>query len=161
MTQPLSDRGARVALPGTIAYKVVMYLRLQPQFTELASSVLAEAIGQSANGFGQYLAACERRGVLRKRLSNNIALWSLGDNHGLVPEPGERGQPGLEATMEVDAAAATSIFAYARSRGAAPFSCALHTDGRLAIERHGRLVLELTADERQILVKAASTGVSP
>jgi hypothetical protein len=152
-------RYARTAQPGTIAHKVIEYLRLQPEGAEIATAVLAEAVGhdgQTASAFGQYLDASVRVGLLHKRMVRGIAQWSLGAVEATVPPPDE---PAQQRQVTLDAKAAPSVFAYAASRRAAPFSVGLHTDGRMSIERNGRVVLELTDAERRTLVKSACYGV--
>jgi hypothetical protein len=159
----MSKGGIRAALPGTVAHSAVEHLRTLPVGTELSSHALASAIGQYTEGFGRFLAPSLRAGLLARRKAAGIALWSLGSNADAAIHPPE---PTLDeedrATVRrVSAKAVPSVFAYGEQRGAAAFSVAISTDGRLTVERHGRVVLELNDDERRQLLDAAANGVRP
>lgn len=156
-----SDEGDGIAsdsvAPGTIAYEAMQFIRAQEG--EVGTTALANGIGRSAKRLPQYLSPARRAGMLARRIENGFALWRLGPNSDKTQEP--EIAPDEKVVVKVSALAAPSIFAYADQRSAAPFSAALHTDGRLSLERHGRLLMELTNAERIILVSAASIGVSP
>lgn len=71
--------------PGTVAAKVLAYLRSQPAGTELANAPLAEAIGSDIGGLGPYLAPAVAHGALvrRKSADSRLVYWSLGN--GIPP----------------------------------------------------------------------------
>jgi hypothetical protein len=143
--------------PGTVAHEAVQYLRNNPG--EITITALANGIGRSAKRLAQHLSPAERAGIFSRRIEGGFAFWHLGPNADKDQAP--EVAPDEKTVLKVSALAATSIFAYADQRRAAPFSVALHTDGRLSIERHGRLLMELTNDERIHLVNAAERGVGP
>jgi hypothetical protein len=97
--------------------------------------------------------------MLARRVDGGFAFWRLGPNSDKDQAPPVGHDE--KTVVRVSALAAPSVFAYADQRKAAPFSVALHTDGRISLERHGRLLLELTNDERIHLVNAAARGVTP
>lgn len=164
----LDGRAARLGL-GSIALHAIRVLREYAEGTELSSSELAQELGQPLSGFGSLLLPSAEVGYLRRRIQGNVALWSIGAKP--VPDadaplrtivPRKQRKSDDERFVELSSAGmVASVFAYAKTRDAAPFSCALSTDGRLTIERHGRVVLELTDAERRQLIIAASQGVLP
>lgn len=143
---------------GDIARKAVAYMRSQPAGHRATTGELAGAVERSAAGFGQYLTAVVRMGILKRDDTAGGTLWSLGPNSGAD-------LPAKDADKRVvvrsHAAVSPSIFAYAAAMTAAPFSTALSTDGRLRIERSGVLVAELTNEERLQLIETAKNGVTP
>lgn len=122
-------------------------------------SALANGIGRSSKRLAQYLSPSMRAGLLSRRIEGGFSLWRLGPNADKAQEPAIA--PDEKTVVKISALASPSIFAYADQRSAAPFSVALHTDGRLSIERHGRLLLELTNSERIHLVGAAQLVTPP
>lgn len=146
-----------VAAPGSVAHEAIQFLRKHE--CEISTTALASGIGRAAKRLSQHLAPAERAGLLKRRVDNGFAFWRLGPNADATQAP--EVSPDEKTVVKVSALAAPSVFAYADQRKAAPFSVALSTDGRLAIERHGRLLLELTNAERIHLVNAASQGVAP
>ena len=143
--------------PGTVAHEAVQYLRNNPG--ALTTTALATGIGRSAKNLAQHLNPALRAGLLARRIEGGFAFWRLGPNADQDQAP--EVSPDEKTVLKVSALAAPSIFAYADQRRAAPFSVAIHTDGRLSIERHGRLLMELTNDERIHLVNAAARGMNP
>jgi len=149
------------AAPGTVAHEAMAFLRRTGG--ESSTTALANGIGRSAKRLAQHLSPALRAGLLARRVDGGFAFWRLGPNADQMQPPVEPtpDEQDRQRIINVSALAAPSIFAYADQRAAAPFSVAISTDGRMAIERHGRLLLELTAAERIILVKAAAQGVQP
>lgn len=146
-----------VAAPGSIAHEAIQFLRKQEG--EISTTALANGLGRAVKRLSQHLAPAERAGLLKRRVDNGFAFWRLGPNADATQAPEVAADE--KTVVKVSALAAPSVFAYADQRKAAPFSVALHTDGRMAIERHGRLLLELTNSERVHLVNAAMQGVQP
>ena len=132
---------------GTVAIEAVAHLRAHG---ELNTTALAAGLGRSAKRLAQHLAPAVRAGILSRRLEAGFAFYRLGPNSDL-----SEGPKVTHEVVKVSAMAAPSIFAFADQRGAAPFSAALSTDGRLLVERHGRVLLELTNAERLVLLQAA------
>lgn len=149
------------ATPGTVAHEAIQFLRTQD--SEVSTTALANGIGRAVKRLSQHLAPAVKAGLLTRRVDSGFAFWRLGSNADRTqplapPTPDELDR---QRVVKVSALAAPSVFAYADQRRAAPFSVALSTDGRLSVERHGRLLLELNSSEREHLVKAASHGVKP
>jgi hypothetical protein len=144
--------------PGSVVHAAIAFLRTHG--SEVPITTLGRALGgRDPKRLAQSLAPARKAGLLVRRLnSEGFALWSLGkDPDESTDRAAEEGRPGDERqVVRVSAASAPSIFAYADQRGAAPFACSTYTDGRMAIERHGRLLLELTPDERMQLLKHAA-----
>lgn len=146
---------------GVIARKVIEHLQSLAPHEERSSGQLSELLQQPVAGFGSYLAQAVRAGWLVKRIQGRAAYWSLGPSalaveHADAYEAGD----GERVVRIVSAGATPSIFAYARERHAAPFSVAKSTDGRLIVERFGRVVCEFTDTERRKLLAAAEKGVA-
>lgn len=143
---------------GGTAKMAIAYLRTLPPGEEVTTADLAAAVGRAAAGFGQYMVAAVQQGAVTRRAHFSTTLWGLGPNcDGPVRPPGDDERRVLRAS----ASAVPSIFAYADAQVAAPFSASLSTDGRMRIERHGRLVLELSDAERAILLRAAVVVQAP
>lgn len=132
---------------GTVAHEAVQHLRTHG---ELNTTALAIGIKRSSKRLAQQLAPAVAAGILSRRLEAGFAFYRLGPNSDLSEPPKV-----THAVVKVSAMATPSIFAFADQRGAAPFSAALSTDGRLLVERHGRVLLELTNAERLVLLQAA------
>lgn len=153
--------------PGTVSFKVIEHLQTLAPGSEITNRGICDVMGVPVNGTTTLLEPAVRAGYLTKRLSDKTAMqqgrlhWRLGpQSKGYLPPPDSiPSGPDAQQVMQVSANAAASIFAYAQQRQAAPFSAALSTDGRLSIERHGRLLLELNNEERALVV-AAATSVS-
>jgi hypothetical protein len=148
-------------VPGTIAHEALQFLRNNPG--EVSTTSLANGIGRSSKRLAQHLSPAERAGIFSRRLEGGFAFWRLGPNADKEQAPS---MPSFDETdrqriIKVSALATPSIFAYADQRLAAPFSAALSTDGRLTLERHGRVLVELTNAERVIAVTAGFSGVMP
>lgn len=153
----MKKRPPYLPLPGSVAATAIEHLKTLEQGFELSTHALAQAIGQVGDNFGQYLSAAVRADMLRRRIEGGLAFWSLGRNmDGDVPAPeGSSTEQEGQRVVSVSALAMPSVFAYARERGAAPFSVALSTDGRLTVERYGRVIVEFTDEERlQLLLNA-------
>lgn len=148
---------SNVCIPGSIAHEALQWLRTITG--EAGTHAVATGIGRSAKHLAQHLSPAVRAGVLSRRTESGFTFWRLGPNSDKQQAPALN--PDEKTVVKVSALAAPSVFAYADQRHAAPFSAALHTDGRLSVERHGRLVLELTSAERVHLVNAAANGVKP
>ncbi len=133
--------------PGTIAHEAMQYLR---EHGETPQSTLAAGIGRNNKQLAAQLEAAELAGHLCRRFEYPYVLWSVGEDSGGAPDEDQR------TTLSASARSAPSIFAYASERDAAPFSVSRSSDGRLSIERHGRLLLELTNAERELLLKGAA-----
>lgn len=146
-----------VAAPGSVAHEAIQFLRKHE--SEISTTQLAHGIGRAVKRMAQHLAPAQRAGLLKRRVENGFAFWSLGPNADAMQAP--QVGPDEKTVVKVSAMAAPSVFAYADQRKAAPFSVSLSTDGRMSVERHGRLLLELTDSERAQLVHAAANGVKP
>ena len=145
------------AAPGTVAHEAIQFLRTKTG--EVTTGELARGIGRPVKRLAQHLAPAVTDGLLARRVDGGFAFWKLGHNLDRTQAPPV--QPEEQQVVKVSALAAPSVFAYADQRRAAPFSVSLSTDGRCSIERHGRLLLELTHEERITLVTAAAHGVKP
>jgi hypothetical protein len=145
------------AIPGSVAHEAIQFLRTRTG--EVTTGELARGIGRPVKRLSQHLAPAVTDGLLARRVDGGFAFWKLGHQLDRTQSPPVAADE--QQIVKVSALAAPSVFAYADQRRAAPFSVALHTDGRLLIERHGRLLLELTHDERITLVTAAAQGVTP
>lgn len=153
----MKKRAPYQPLQGSVAATAIAHLKTLEQGFELSTHALAQAIGQVGDNFGQYLSAATRADMLRRRMERGIAFWSLGRNSdGDMPAPeGSTADQEGQRVVSVSALAVPSVFAYANERGAAPFSVALSTDGRLTVERYGRVIVEFTDEERlQLLLNA-------
>lgn len=146
------------AAPGTIAHEAIQFLRGSKDGEEVSTTALANGIGRAGKRLAQHLSPALHAGLLARRVEGGFAFWRLGPKVDATQAPVIAADE--KVVVKVSAMATPSIFAYADQRNAAPFSVALHTDGRLSVERHGRLVLELTASERIHLVNAAANGVA-
>jgi hypothetical protein len=132
-----------------------------PPGVEQSSAELADALGQQSSGFGTLLRLSVENQYLCRRMQAGIAMWSLGAKAAEVASSDDRHDDDLPEAHTTAASAASSIFAYAQMRHAAPFSVHLATDGRLTIERHGRVVIELSDIERKLMLDVARNGVRP
>jgi len=86
--------------PGTIPYRVIEYLKIQPRGLEFSSAALAEAIGHDGAGLRSCLAIPLEHGALKadKRVpplgGKATLFWSLGDGTPLPkPDDYEPDQP--------------------------------------------------------------------
>ena len=149
------------AVPGSVAHEAIQFLRTQDG--EVSTTLLASGIGRAVKRLSQHLSPAVKAGLLTRRVDAGFAFWRVGPNADRTQPPAEPtpDELGRQRVVKVSAKATNSIFAYADQRKAAPFSVALSTDGRASVERHGRVLLELTNAERIILVNAASRGVTP
>lgn len=151
---------------GTWAHKAITHLRGVGSEVRMTTAELCQAIGytsrSAASHLPQFLLEPVRRGLLyRRRVPGAATVWGLGylfDSDAPEPSgPNEEGERVAQRTLP--AAAVNSIFALADERRAAPFSVSLSSDGRLSIERYGRVLVELTDNERRQLLRAAGYGV--
>lgn len=146
---------------GTSARAAIDYFVRRGAGPLLGTRELAQAIGRmdKVQSLVSQLALAVRAGLLRReRGERGGLLWGLG--HRLdkdVRRPDEE-VPGV---VRLGPDAASSVFAYAQHRDAAAFSVAMATDGRLTVERYGRVVVEFTDQERRTLLQAAQCGVAP
>lgn len=152
---------AYTPIPGTTAYLVIEHLKTLTPGSEISVADACRAIGRAVDGFTISMATATREGFVRKRNAAGRLMWSLGPSSPGFSHAHEKPTDDSQQVLSASALASPSVFAYAAQRGAAPFSASLSTDGRLSIERNGRLVLELTNDERALVAKAAIDGVSP
>ena len=143
--------------PGTVAHEAIQFLRAHGG--EATITALANGIGRAQKRLAQQLSPALHAGLLARRIDGGFAFWRLG--HNADKEQAPEVAPDEKTVVKVSALAAPSVFAYADQRSAAPFSVSLSTDGRMSLERHGRLLLELTSSERIQLVTAASRGMTP
>lgn len=129
--------------PGTATHKVVEHLKEFPGGFEMSCTEVAAFLEwPNARGLRSTLKPAVRAGVLAVRTAGPRFSWySIGDGK---PQAEEEEAPDV---VRVSATAANSVFAYAEQRDAAPFSTAESSDGRLIIQRHGRVIAELTPDE--------------
>lgn len=69
--------------PGTIAYRVIAYLRTLDRDAEVTTPVLLEAIGQPADwqGLSVCLETAVSHGVVNRRVEGRKAYWRLGGQH--------------------------------------------------------------------------------
>jgi hypothetical protein len=141
------------AAPGTIAHEAIQFLRRSTDGEEVSTTALANGIGRAGKRLAQHLSPALHAGLLARRVDAGFAFWRLGPKADVAQAPVIAADEKI--VVKVSALAAPSIFAYADQRNAAPFSAALSTDGRLLVERHGRLLMELTNAERLVLLDAA------
>ena len=154
---------------GTVAAMTIAHLKTLKPGSELSNRQICAALGRQVDGIATLLAPAVAACLLSKRIVKEAGapaslLWSLGSSSpGYLPPPDTLRAAADEKRVIVHESAALvpSIFAFAAKQGAAPFSVALATDGRLTIQRHGITVLELTDIERKALVEAATNGVRP
>jgi len=144
--------------PGSVMHAAIAWVRSQGR--EVTTAEIAAVVNRSGRRLTQHLHPAVRAGLLERRLDDGFAFWSIGKGVALEPrvskEEGDAGD--AQRVLRVSAAAVPSVFAYAEQRGAAPFACSVYTDGRMAIERNGRLLLELTNAERLQLLHHAALG---
>lgn len=160
----MSEAFAALAPAGTIPRRCIEHLQTLPPGSELPTAALADHCGQPTAGFSKYLRLSAGAGLLASRREGHTLMWRLGTQfaHRHDMKLPTNGFVDPERTVKrVPAQAAPSIFAYAASIGAAPFSVSVSTDGRLRIERYGRLIAELTDTERRQVIVAAAQGVIP
>lgn len=140
--------------PGTIAHEAIQFLRRNPG--EVSTTGLAEGIGRPTKRLAQQLAPALNAGLLSRRTAEGFALWSLGhvSDARIAPPAPTPFEQDRQRVTSVSAKAMPSVFAYADQRKAAPFSVAVHSDGRILTERHGRIIAEFTAAEVVILRNA-------
>jgi len=154
--QPANNPAPRVGAPGTIEYEAIQYLRENGATT---LSVLSIGIGRNFKRLASQLSCAVDAGLLTRTERGATAVYEVGPSAVDLTRPIAEEDHDERTVTRVSAASVNSIFAYAKARNAAPFSCAMHTDGRLSIERHGRVVCELSTLEREIVRDAASRGV--
>jgi len=129
--------------PGTIPHRLILHLQSLPEGTELSAAESAKVLElESARGLRKACEPAVRHGALSIRIAGPRLSWyRLGD--GAMQSEQEDGP----FVTRVDATAVPSVFAYAAQRQAAPFSTAVSSDGRLILQRHGRVIAELTPEE--------------
>jgi hypothetical protein len=148
------------ALPGSVAHEAIQFLRCT-DLVNVSTTMLAKGIGRQVKRLHQQLAPAVHAGLLSRTVDGGFAFWKLGSKLDSDVPPAETpDEQSIQRVVKVSANATPSIFAYADQRAAAPFAVALFTDGRMALERHGRLLAELTNSERLVLVKSATEGVT-
>ena len=131
--------------PGTISFEVLAYLREED--CEQSTSNIAIHIGRDSQLVMEHLNNSRRLGVFIRRKADKDFFWSIAPEFKAVDAPDANPQ----MQRNVDVSLTPSIFAYAAQRMAAPFSVATSSDGRVLIERRGRLVLEINATEAEIM----------
>lgn len=154
---------------GTVAALTIAHLQTLEPGTELSNRAVCAALGRQIDGLATLLAPSVAACLLSKRIVKEAGapaslLWSLGSSSvGYLPPPDTQESRAWDKRTVIhhSAALASSVFAFATQHCAAPFSVALATDGRLTIQRHGTTVLELTDNERKLLIEAATNGVRP
>lgn len=157
----------QIDAPGTVAFEVLQWLRHRLASSggavrEVPHANLALAVGRTKKVLHDHLELARAAGMLSRTERANTYFWSLGPNSGLqyTNAPAVDAPEDQRTVLKVDANVAISVFAYADQRSAAPFSVAMHTDGRIGIERNGRLVCELNDAERRKLLDVAANGVA-
>lgn len=132
--------------PGTIPHRVIQHLKAMAEGSEASTTELAIALGwDDARGLKSWLVPAVEGGALAVRVGGaRQSFYRLGDGKDRYQRDGE------PQVAHVSATAVHSIFAYADQRDAAPFSTAVSSDGRLILQRHGRVIAELTPDEARV-----------
>lgn len=150
---------AEIAMPGTVAHEALQFLR-ESTHTRVTTSMLGAGIGRAPRRLPFQLQDALQAGIV-SRVEDEFDgwIWSVGP-HADVSQSVAPDEEAREV-VRVSAMAMPSIFAFADSRKAATFSTSLSDDGRLRIERYGRLICELTPSERAQLMKTATEGVTP
>lgn len=72
--------------PGTVPYRVITWLKLQPKGAEFPSAVIAEELGIIPSHIPASLDVPAKHGAIARRKEGNLILWSLGDGTPL-PQP--------------------------------------------------------------------------
>jgi hypothetical protein len=131
------------AQPGTFPYRVIAHLKSLPEGTEVSVTELAVALGwDNARGLKSWLVPAVEGGALAIRIGGaRMCFYRLGDGKDQYAKEDDK------TVAHVPASAVSSIFAFADQRQAAPFSTMESSDGRLVLQRHGRVIAELTPDE--------------
>ena len=132
--------------PGTKPHIIVEHLRALGPGMEISCQQAAIVAGMDdASGLSSILKPAVLAGVLSvRRASARHSWYSLGDG---VEHQDDEDDPQVR---RISADAAPSIFAYAEQRNAAEFSTAVSSDGRLILQRKGRVIAELTPHEAEI-----------
>lgn len=148
-------------LKGTLLFLAIETLQDHKHGHFISEVALAEMSGHSAKDLARRLVSGLKNGWLERFEMSGTHYWRIGsvsvDLHADIREQEE-----AEADARLQSANMhPSVFAYAADRGAAPFSCNLGTDGRLKIERYGRLIAELTNGERIKLLASAVKVEAP
>jgi hypothetical protein len=132
-----------ISQPGTIPHRVIEHLKSLPEGTELSSTEIAVFLGwEDARGLKSWLVPAVEGGALAVRIGGaRLSFYRIGDGKDQVAREDDR------SITHVQAGATPSIFAYAEQRRAASFSTAEHSDGRLTLQRNGRVIAELTPEE--------------
>jgi hypothetical protein len=139
--------------PGTVPHRVIEYLKALPEGSEKSLAEIAVAFGwENARGLKSWLIPAMEGGALAFRYGGQrMTFVRLGDGRDRYAREGD------PQVAHVPATAVSSVFAFAEQRNAAPFSTAESSDGRLIIQRHGRVIAELTPEEarahREFLAK--------
>ncbi len=131
------------AVKGTLPHRVIEYLRSLGEGAEASTTEIAIALElENARGLRSWLTPAVEGGALAVRVGGaRMSFYRIGDGKDLFAREADK------TVAHVPASAVSNIFAYAEQRNAAPFSTALSSDGRLILQRHGRVIAELTADE--------------
>ena len=132
--------------PGTIPHAIVEHLRGLGPGVEISCKQAAVVAGRDdASGLRSVLKQAITAGLIAVRVvSPRYSWYRLGDGIEIVDETDDTD------IRRVSAMAAPSIFAFAEQRGAADFSTALSSDGRLILQRKGRVIAELTPEEARV-----------
>lgn len=138
--------------------RVIGTLTRARSHTATTEQLCAELGGMTSTKLAQTLMPHVRADWLRRI---DRSTWGLGAkaDAGVKPAAQTLFERDTQPLRNVSAMAVPSVFAYAQDRQASAFSVALHTDGRLEIQRYGRVIAELTDVERKILILAGTTGV--
>lgn len=73
--------------PGTVPHRVINWLRLQPEGTEVPTSVLAEELGIEKSHVGPSLKAPVSHGALTFRKEKGLAWYGLGNGVPMCAAP--------------------------------------------------------------------------
>lgn len=141
------------SIPGTLPHRAIEHLKLLGEGAEIPIVELAAALGvENARGLKSWLMPAVDGGALAFRIGGaRMSFWRIGDGKDRFAREPDR------TVAHVSARTVSNIFAFADQRDAAPFATLESSDGRIVLQRHGRVVVELTPDEarmhRAFLVK--------
>ncbi|NVO06459.1 MAG: hypothetical protein HXX19_11260 [Rhodoferax sp.] len=70
--------------PGTLQYRVITWLKLQPIGSEFPSAVIAEELGVEPSAIPSAMGYPVMHGLLSRRKEGGLVMWSLGNS---TPQP--------------------------------------------------------------------------
>jgi hypothetical protein len=133
--------------PNTEQHLILEHLRALGPGVEISCQQAAAVAGRpNASGLRSALREAIAAGFITVRQTSARYSWyRLGDGKPLQPDDDSDSD-----VRRLSAAAVPSIFAYAQQRNAAAFSTLESSDGRLVLQRDGRVIAELTPKEAEI-----------